>query len=128
MARDYSKGKIYKIEPIIDHEEQEIYIGSTTKQYLSQRMVEHRRSFKFCQNNENGNKVSSFQLFEKFGIDNCQIVLLQEIQAKSKDELLAREAYYIKTLDCVNKYIPGRTRDEYNKEYRQDNEKGWILC
>ena len=40
--RDYSKGKIYKIEPIVEHEPTEIYIGSTTKEYLSQRMVTHK--------------------------------------------------------------------------------------
>ena len=32
---DYSRGKIYKIEPIIEHEEHEIYIGSTSLKYLS---------------------------------------------------------------------------------------------
>ena len=31
---NYSNGKIYKIEPIIDHDEGDIYIGSTTKKYL----------------------------------------------------------------------------------------------
>ncbi len=28
---DYSQGKIYKIEPIVEHKEHEIYIGSTTQ-------------------------------------------------------------------------------------------------
>ena len=27
---NYNNGKIYKIEPIVEHEEHEIYIGSTT--------------------------------------------------------------------------------------------------
>ena len=40
MTRDYSKGKIYKIEPTVDHEENEIYFGCTTKEYLSQRMTQ----------------------------------------------------------------------------------------
>ncbi len=31
---DYSQGKIYKIEPIVEHDEHEIYIGSTTQKYL----------------------------------------------------------------------------------------------
>jgi len=35
---NYQNGKIYFIEPICEHEENERYIGSTTKQYLSQRM------------------------------------------------------------------------------------------
>ena len=43
---DYSKAKIYKIEPICDHEEDEIYIGSTTKSTLAQRMTTHRSNYK----------------------------------------------------------------------------------
>ena len=49
MTRDYSKGNvyiyIYIIEPILDHEEHEVKIGSTTKKYLSQRMTAHRYSY-----------------------------------------------------------------------------------
>ena len=30
---NYNNGKIYKIEPIVDHDEGDIYFGSTTKQY-----------------------------------------------------------------------------------------------
>ena len=40
---NYNNGKIYKIENNIDDM---IYIGSTTKQYLSQRMDKHRSSYK----------------------------------------------------------------------------------
>ena len=43
---NYKNGKIYKIEPICEHDEGEIYIGSTTKQYLSQRMTAHRNGYK----------------------------------------------------------------------------------
>ncbi len=68
---NYNNGKIYKIEPL-NGEEGDIYIGSTTKQYLSQRMDSHRSDFKKF--NE-GKKVSitSFKLFEKYGIENCNI-------------------------------------------------------
>ena len=45
MTRNYNKGKIYKIEPICDHDEGDIYIGSTTKDYLSQRMVFHKGDY-----------------------------------------------------------------------------------
>ena len=43
---NYNKGKIYMIEPISDHDDGDVYIGSTTKQYLSQRMEFHRRDYK----------------------------------------------------------------------------------
>ena len=43
---NYNNGKIYKIEPICDHDEWDIYIGSTTKQYLCQRMATHKYYYK----------------------------------------------------------------------------------
>ena len=66
--------------------------------------------------------------FEKYGIDNCRIVLVETYPCESKDELTSREAHYIRTVVCVNKVIPGRTDEQYyldNKEkyqeYYQDN-------
>ena len=127
--KDYSKGKIYKIEPICDHDDGEIYIGSTTKKYLSQRMVRHRKDYL------NGKRyLTSFKIFDKYGIDNCNIILLESVDAKDYNELVAREAHYIKTLKCVNKTVPLRTRKEYyddnreiiitkEKQYRQDNKE-----
>jgi hypothetical protein len=113
---NYSNGKIYKIEPV-NGEEGDIYIGSTTKKLLSQRMTKHRGDYK-CWKNENGTKTTSFDLFDKYGIDNCKIILLELVKAKSKDELHSRESFFIKSLECVNKNIPGRTY----KEYKEDNE------
>ncbi len=42
---DYSKGKIYMIEPTCEYEEGDIYFGSTTRP-LSERMNGHRCDFK----------------------------------------------------------------------------------
>ena len=113
---NYNFGKIYKIEPIVDHDEGDIYIGSTTKQYLSQRLDTHRSNYKQWKNNKHG-KVQVFEIFDKYSVEGCQIVLIETVNAESKDELLAREKHYIKSFKCVNKCIPGRTR----KEYYQDN-------
>lgn len=115
---NYNNGKIYKIEPICEHEEGEIYIGSTTKQHLSQRMTAHRSDYKKWRNGMY-HKVTSFDLFDKYGIENCKIILLEEINASSNDELKAREAHYIKSVMCVNKYVPLRTA----KEWRNDNKE-----
>ena len=49
---NYNNGKIYKIEPIFEHDEKDIYIGSTTKQHLSQRMAFHRGGYKGWKNNK----------------------------------------------------------------------------
>ena len=108
---NYNNGKIYKIEPIVDHDEGDIYIGSTTKQYLSQRMENHRSKYKQWKNG-NYYKVQVFEIFDKYGVSNCQIVLIETVNAESKDELLAREKHYIKSFKCVNKYIPGQTKEE----------------
>ena len=118
---NYSNGKIYKIEPNCDHDEAEIYIGSTTKQYLSQRMDTHRKHYKAYKAGKR-HKTTSFILFDKYGIENCKIVLLEAVNAESKDELHAREAHYIKTLKCVNKCVPLRS----NKEYYEDNKESKI--
>ena len=115
---NYSNGKIYKIEPIVEHDEGDIYIGSTTKQYLSQRMDSHRNSYKQW---KKGNKglTTSFLLFEKYGIQNCCIILLESVNANSKDELHAREKHYIQMGKCVNKIVPSRKNQEYRDNHKE---------
>ena len=130
---NYSNGKIYKIEPIVDHDEGDIYIGSTTKQYLSQRMDNHRNDYKRWKNKK-FTKVRVFEIFDKYTIEQCQIVLIETVNAESKDELLAREKHYIKSVKCINKNIPCQTKKEYyennkeeikfkQKEYRENHKE-----
>ena len=110
---NYQNGKIYKIEDIGCNE---CYIGSTTKQYLSYRMSEHRSAYiKWAIKKKQKNTV--YEIFEKWGVENCRIVLVELFPCETKDELSKREAHFIKTSQCVNKYIPCRT----DKEYREDN-------
>jgi hypothetical protein len=111
---DYKNGKIYKIE---SHAGDKVYVGSTTKKYLSQRMDKHRRDYKGWKA-EKGHFISSFILFDEYTLENCNIVLLENFECTSKDELRAREGHYIRTLDCVNKNIPGRTMKEYVEDNR----------
>jgi len=123
---NYGNGKIYKIE---SHLGDKVYIGSTTKQYLSQRMDTHRSKYKQWKK-QKGPFIRSYAVFDEYGLENCNIVLLESCSCTTKDELFAMEAYYIKTLNCVNKVIPGRTLSEwcennsdhlkeYRKEYRE---------
>ena len=109
---DYQNGKIYKIESMMGDK---IYIGSTTKQYLSQRMVQHKSNYKIWKDGKQ-NKTFSFNIFDEYGLENCEIILIEDYPCESKDQLTAREAHFIKSLDCVNKIVPGRT----DKEYRED--------
>lgn len=123
---NYGNGKIYKIEPIVNHDWKDIYVGSTTK-WLSQRMDTHRSEYKRFRVGK-CKLVRVYQIFDKYGIENCNIILLENVNCNTKDELLARESYYIKNFDCVNRNIPGRSTYQYyedNKEkykqYYQDN-------
>ena len=118
---DYSKGKIYKI---VNDKNDKIYFGSTC-QSLSQRMGNHR-----------GKQYLKLYTSNKLGVDlkECKIILVENVNCNSKEELLKRERYYIENFDCVNKNIPGRTLKEYYQEnkdkltekgkiYRQNNKK-----
>jgi hypothetical protein len=119
---NYNNGKIYKIEPI-NGEEGDIYIGSTTKDYLSSRMCSHRSIYNtFLKNHKKGNNTTCSILFEKYGVDNCNIILIENVNASSSDELKAREAFYIQSMICVNRNVPLRTREQYeidNKDRRK---------
>jgi len=112
---NYQNTKIYKIE---SHIGPNIYIGSTTKKYLSQRMDEHRRGFKRWKE-EKTNYTSSYKIFGEYGLENCRIILLETYPCNSNDEKISREAHYINTIECVNIVIPKRT----NKEWHQDNKE-----
>ena len=113
---NYNEGKIYRIVPNCEHEPHEIYIGSTTKQYLSQRMTQHRALFKRWGKGKT-NRTNSFILFEKYGIDNCVIMLIENVSVNSKEELMQKERFYIENSPCLNKYIPLRTQKEWNDKH-----------
>ena len=109
---NYKNGKIYKIIGGA-----EFYIGATTKERLCQRMASHRRDYQNWKNGK-GSFVTSFYIFEKYGMVNCTIELVELCPCQSKDELSAREGYHIRNTTCVNKVIPNRTREEYRVDNR----------
>ena len=100
MRGDYSNGRIYFIEPICEHEDNEFYYGSTI-QILCKRMDKHRRDFKNWKDGNHG-KYMCFELFEKYGLENCKIYLAEKYPCKDREELEAREGYYIRNYDCNN--------------------------
>jgi hypothetical protein len=127
---NYSNGKVYMIEPTAEMlDEGDIYIGSTCKEYLSQRMDTHRRDYKQWKNgNFSYTKISSYNLFDKYGVDNCKITLLEVCSCTSRDELIARESHYIRTKKCINKIIPDRKMKEWiedNKEHIAKQKQNW---
>ena len=108
-----TNGKIYKIQNIGGDE---IFIASTNKKYLSQRMDTTRRDFKKWKKGEHA-LVRCFDIFQRFGVENCVIILLEAYPCDSKEALKAREAYYIQTLDCLNKIE--RTKKEIMHDYQR---------
>ena len=118
----YEKAKIYKIESLLGNK---IYIGSTTNDYLSNRMAKHRNRYKDYKL-EKGDKYYSFDIFDEYGIENCVITLIENYKCNDINELRERERFHIKSLDCVNKNIPTRTLKEYyidNQDKIKDRSK-----
>ena len=124
MSINYNNSKVYKIwSPQGD----KIYVGSTTKQYLSQRMTAHRKDYNYWKSGK-GKFTSSYLIFDEYGLDDCFIELLEAKLCSSKDELRKLEGNYIRELECVNKCIAGRTSKEYtedNRERRKPLLKQW---
>jgi hypothetical protein len=112
---NYSKTKIYKI---YSHIGDKIYIGSTTNDYLSNRMAKHRYNYTYWKNGK-GSHIRSYDLFDLYGIENCIIELLEAKECINKDDKNKLEGEYIRKLECINKNITGRT----DKEYREDNKE-----
>ena len=129
---NYNNCKIYKIEPIEITNTNDIYIGATTTKYLCSRLAEHKHNYKLWKN-KLITKCYSFDIFDKYGVDNCHIVLLESFNAIDKNQLNQKELFYIKNNNCVNKYLPGRTKkqyyfDNYNKILEHKNFKNNCEC
>lgn len=117
---DYKNGRIYKITSDFSDK---IYIGSTCQQ-LSKRMTTHRNSYKCFLAGKQGNMTS----YELIKLGDAIIILIEDFPCEKKEQLHARERYYIELHKniCVNKAIPGRTQKEYhndNKEKEQEYRK-----
>lgn len=106
---DYSKGKIYKIVVNNTEDEYRPYIGSTTKEYLSQRFTFHKANYK---SKKKSLYTSAYLLFDKYGIENCNIILIENYPCTTKDELRSRERYWFDNIENCNKIKPIRTETE----------------
>ena len=107
---NYQEGKIYKIYNTINDE---IYVGSTT-QKLCERMREHRNRHR----NELPN-TSVYKAFREHGVDNFFIELIEKCPCNDIEELRRKEGEYMKLLKpSLNKYLAGRTRQEYRDTHK----------
>lgn len=106
---NYQNGKIYLLR---SSQTTDVYIGSTTKNYLSQRIAQHKSAYKRYLNKTYGYMTS----FELIKYDDVAIELIETFPCNSSDELHAREGHHIRNIQCINKIIPGRTPKEYREE------------
>lgn len=105
----YENAKIYII---VDNAKGNIYIGSTWEPTLAKRLAKHVGNYKDYKND----KYHYVTLFDIIKIGDYNIILLEHVEiCKSKDELHARERYYIENNECVNKCMPTRTKQEYRE-------------
>jgi len=105
---DYSKAKIYRVYCGEDE-----YIGSTTRP-LSERMNEHRCAFKKQTKSYMTNKI-----FEKHGVENCKIELIEDYPCERKEQLNRREGEIQRGRTCVNYQTAGQTQKEYYASTRE---------
>ena len=123
---NYQNGKIYSLR---SHQTDDIYIGSTTRS-LAVRKAGHRNNYKRYLNG-NYSFVTSFNIIK---FDDCYIELIENYSCNSKNELERREGELIREMECVNKFVAGRTPKEYyeankeklnekNKKYKEINKE-----
>tara|TARA_R110000772_G_scaffold2887_4_gene10633 strand:- start:4828 stop:5367 length:540 start_codon:yes stop_codon:yes gene_type:complete len=106
---DWSNGKIYKVTC---GETGNVYIGSTVSS-LKHRLCKHNGSYNKCETRH---------------FINPKIELIEDYPCETKDELHWKEREWMEKTDCVNKYSPIVTREEYRerqnkatKKYREEN-------
>lgn len=107
----YAAGKIYQIIAPDGSK----YIGSTISTLVT-RFGNHRRAYTSWKAGKQ-RTTTVFTLFNVHGVENCKIELIENFPCVSKKELERREGEIIKSTDCINQVIAGRT----GKEYRHDN-------
>ena len=111
----YDSGKIYKI---VNNQNSDIYVGSTTME-LEQRMIKHK-----CDAKQRPNLSKFYTYMNEIGINNFDIELLEEYPCETKEELLIREGELIKKFGNLNQRIEGRTEEdkkEYGRQWKQNN-------
>jgi hypothetical protein len=123
---NYSNGKVYKL---VSFDTDAVYYGSTCSN-LSKRLAGHKAHYKRWSNGS----CSYITSFEVVQCDGVEIILVEKVNCTSKEELHAAERKHVEANTCVNKNIPGRTREQYRqnkkelisvsgKKYYQENKK-----
>lgn len=106
---DYSKGKIYRIYSLNDVSKQ--YIGSSCNE-LRVRLQQHKSAYKkWLQTG-----VQYVTVYDIIGLGDIRIELVHKYSCECREELRAEEGRCIRSMDCINKVVAGRTREQYRKD------------
>ena len=92
-----------------------VYYGSTV-QTLYQRFNEHKCRYKLYTEDNSRIYVTSFEIMK---CADCKMELLEDYPCDNKQQLLKKEAEYIKNNECVNKEIPLRTKQEWEQANKE---------
>jgi hypothetical protein len=111
-------GRVYKIIP---NEGTEIYVGSTFNR-LSDRFRNHKATYKCWTEGKKIRGCSSFELFDKYGRDGCEIILIKEYEVIDRKHLEMYETLWICKMRSINKYMPfGYGIKELEKQKERNN-------
>jgi hypothetical protein len=110
---DYKNGKIYTLR---SHQTDDIYIGSCATT-LTKRKSYHKNDYNKWKNGK-FNYITSYELIK---YDDWYIELLEDFPCENRNQLEKREGELIRSMNCVNKNIAGRTKKEYHSQYRIEN-------
>jgi hypothetical protein len=108
-----SEGKVYMIKPL-NGDAGDIYIGKTKLDSITDRLKYHISDYYYWKQGKN-NFVSSFILFEKYGVDECHILLLENVCCDTPTKLKEREDYYLSKYNCINQNKPKPSKSTKTK-------------
>jgi hypothetical protein len=116
------KGIVYKI--ICKVNKDFCYFGSTIYT-LNRRWSKHKSHYKEWKEGKRKSNISTYEFYDKYGIENFEIELIEELDFDKKDGIKAHEQYYIDNFNCVNKQAAytGLTKTEYLAKYRKENKE-----
>ena len=96
-----NNGFIYIIRPTCKLlNPDDVYYGST-KMNISYRYYHHIVAYKRWKKGKSSN-TSVFNIFDKYGVENCTIQLVEQVPYQHKSTLIDREIFYITNNPCIN--------------------------
>ncbi len=93
----YKTGRVYKI---ISTEGNECYVGSTFDTTRS-RLNHHKGYYKRYLIHKEHKQLSVYDIFDKYGIENCRLILIKEYEVVDRRHLEVYETLWIKKLKSI---------------------------